>query len=269
MTDKPSLLTSGYLMPIGGAEDKKAACTILSRFVEVSGGKNARIVVIPAASQYPLETEAAYQRAFARVGLSSIQTLHVSNRQQANDPANISLLREATGIFFTGGDQLRLLSLIGGTAAGEVIRAQHKAGVTIAGTSAGASALSRFMIAFGRSGMTPSQRMVQLAPGLGLTPFIIDQHFSQRKRLGRLLTAVAMCPGMSGVGIDEDTALLIAPDGHVEVIGSGTVTFVDGACLEDTDLWKAKQYEPVNITGLTPVRLAHGQRHFFPVQPSA
>jgi cyanophycinase len=254
----------GCLIPIGGAEDKKSRRTILNYFTHLCGGKEARIVVIPVASAFAHETGNTYCKIFGDMGVSNVECLHVDSRQQANDPVRANLLREATGIFMTGGDQLKLMSVIGATRIEDAIHHCRANGTHIAGTSAGASAMSRQMIAFGRSGATPSQRMVQLASGLGLAEsLIIDQHFSQRNRLGRLMTAVALNPGCIGVGIDEDTACVICPDGSAEVIGSGTVTIVDGREMAYTDVYSAKGYSPVTVSGVNVRVLRSGAQDYF------
>jgi cyanophycinase len=259
-------LDKGYLIAIGGAEDKSTQCRILTHFVELCGGSKARIAVIPAASGYPVEMEWRYCEVFTRLGAGMTDCLHICDRQLAEDAELIARLKQATGIFLTGGDQLKLMSLIGGTRLAATIQTCFARGVHVAGTSAGASALSRQMIAFGRSGEFPSQRMVQLALGLGFAErLIIDQHFSQRNRLGRLLTAVALNPGMIGVGIDEDTALVTAPNGAYEVIGSGKVTFVDGRHLTYTDIYAAKRHDPVTVAGVDIQAFAAGEPVFPPV----
>ncbi len=254
-------MRTGILMPIGGAEAKTGSRVVLTRFMELCGASSARIVVIPAASGFATETGQRYCRTFSELGARQVECLHIHDRQQARDPMTAARLQDADGIFLTGGDQLKLMSLIGGTELSHALHDCHARGVPIAGTSAGASAMSRQMIAFGRSGAKPSQRMVQLASGLGLTPLIVDQHFSQRDRLGRLLTAVALNPGMVGVGIDEDTALLISPSGQYEVVGSGSVTVVDGRNMGFTDIYAAKRYDPVVVEGVDIHRLRTGE-HF-------
>lgn len=252
----------GVLMPIGGAEDKKAQRAVLGRFVTEAGAEKARIAVLPAASEFAFATGDRYARLFKAMGAEHVESLHIADRRTANDPDIARRLALTTGIFLTGGDQLRLLSLIGGTAVADALRAAHARGAAIAGTSAGASAMSLHMIAFGRSGATPSQRMVQLAPGLGLAhSLIIDQHFSQRDRLGRLTTAVALSPGMIGLGVDEDTTALIRCDGHTEVLGSGTVTVVDGRDLEHSNIYAVKGYRPVTVNGIQ-VSVYHAGEHF-------
>ncbi len=263
-------MNTGLLMPIGGAETKTGQRVILSRFIELCGSSPARIVVIPAASGYATEMGQLYCRMFSELGARNVECLHLTERRQANDPVLASMLKDADGIFLTGGDQLKLMSLIGGTELSYALHECHNRGVPIAGTSAGASAMSRQMIAFGRSGSRPSQRMVQLTSGLGLSSFIIDQHFTQRVRLGRLLTAVALNPGMIGIGLDEDTALVIPSSGPCEVIGSGTVTIVDGRGLEYTDVYSAKRYDPITIKGVDVNVLSVGEQYRFisPLRPA-
>jgi cyanophycinase len=252
----------GFLMPIGGAEDKVSQRLILNRFVQLSGGSLARIVVIPTASVTPTELGIRYCEIFNQLGACATYCLDIKERREANDLTFVSALHSATGIFMTGGDQVKLLSLVGGTLAADLIHQRYKHGATIAGTSAGASAMSRVMIAFGRSGGTPSQRMVQLAPGLGLTEdVIIDQHFRQRDRLGRLTTAVTFNPAMLGIGIDEDTSLVISADHSAEVIGSGGLTIVDGSELEYSDIHTAKRHSPITVVGMKVHILTHGHRY--------
>jgi cyanophycinase len=254
-----SMLQSGFLMPIGGAEDKVHSCTILKCFVELCGGANAKIVVMPVASQFAAESGPLYCDLFRRLGAGDARCIQIIDRSQSNNPAHFAALNDATGIFFTGGDQLKLITLIGATRLGKAVRSRHQAGVHVAGTSAGASAMSRQMIAFGRSGSIPLQRMVQIASGLGLVEsLVIDQHFTQRDRLGRLLTAVTLNPGLTGIGIDEDTALLIAPTGEAQVLGSGTVTIADNRNPGYTNIHTVKRYDPITVEGIDITVLPSG-----------
>ena len=260
--DYASESTHGYLVPIGGAEDKTAERMVLNRFVQLSGNSHSHIVVIPAASTLPLESGERYSRVFKELHASEVDCLHVDHREQANDPSCVEILNDATGIFMTGGDQVRLVSLLGGTLLSRKLHERFSAGATIGGTSAGASAISQHMIAFGRSGATPLQRMVHLAPGLGLTEkVIIDQHFRQRDRIGRLMTAVSFNPAELGVGVDEDTAFIIGPDGDCEVVGSGGVTIVDGDKLSHSDIHSVKRYGPIATLGMQVHILTHGYRY--------
>ena len=220
----------GHLVIIGGHEDRQHGMEILTRFVELSGGPNARIVVITAASQVADEMWQIYDGAFAELGVTQRSHLELTSRQDANDEDTIRKVAEATGIFMTGGDQKRLLALIGGTALDAEMHAALKLrGATIGGTSAGASAMSGHMLAQGRTDLLPEKGSVSLGAGLGfLHRVVVDQHFSERQRLSRLLSIVAANPYLQGIGIDEDTALVIERGVGIEVLGEGAVTVVDG-----------------------------------------
>ena len=160
-------------------------------------------------------------------------------------------IERATGVFFTGGNQLRLSTFIGGTAVAKAIRMANARGMHVAGTSAGAAILSEHMIAFGEEGSTPVAGMVRLAPGLGLTNrFVIDQHFRQRDRLGRLTASLAFNPFAIGIGLDEDTAAFIAPDNTLEVLGSGGVTVVDASDLQFSSMAQVDEGQPICLLGL-------------------
>jgi cyanophycinase len=220
----------GHLVIIGGHEDRKRDMQILSRFVELSGGRDAKIVVISAASSVADEMWQIYDRAFGDLGVSNRVHLHLASRQCANDEEHIKDIRDATGIFMTGGDQKRLLAIIGGTALDAAMHAALKLrGACIGGTSAGASAMSGHMLAQGRAELHPEKGSVSLGAGLGfLHKVVVDQHFSERQRLSRLLSVVAQNPYLQGIGIDEDTALVIERGVGIEVLGEGAVTIVDG-----------------------------------------
>ncbi|MEO6956849.1 MAG: cyanophycinase, partial [Antricoccus sp.] len=216
--------TFGYLMPVGGAEDRLGKLHVLSRFAALAGGAEARIIVIHAASSFGAEVAEAYTRAFSRLGVPPIIAMGPQSRADADNAELAEQLDNATGVFMSGGNQLILATALAGTAIGEAIHRAHRRGAIVGGTSAGASALSEHMISLGKNGATPKMRATQLTAGLGLVPnVIIDQHFSQRNRIGRLLSTVAVSPSQLGMGIDEDTAVLIAPDGTFEVIGRGVV----------------------------------------------
>jgi cyanophycinase len=181
-------------------------------------------------------------------------------RDDANDPAMAATVADATGIFMTGGNQLRLSSVVGGTALGRAIVERHRHGTVVAGTSAGASAISSHMVAFGTSGTTPKQRMTQMSAGLGLLPgVVIDQHFEQRNRMGRLLALIAQSPALLGMGIDEDTAALVSPSGLMEVIGKGSVLILDPSRLE-TDAYEVKRHKPIMVSGVILHSLPSGYR---------
>lgn len=241
----------GWIIPIGGAEEKEDDPRILKKFLELSGGANANIVVIPSASRLA-DTGFRYERIFKELGAAHVATVDFESRSDCGDAVRLARIERATGIFLTGGNQLRITTLLGGTAVAKLIRTQNAIGVHVAGTSAGASVLSEHMIAFGDEGGSPMAGSVRLAPGLGLTNrFVIDQHFRQRDRLGRLVTALAYNPFAIGIGLDEDTAAFIAPDNTLTVEGSGAVTVVDAAGLEFSSMDSVAEGQPVCLLGLT------------------
>ncbi len=253
-------MAHGTVILIGGAEDKVRDRVILGRFVALAGGADARIVVISTASSLGAEAGERYRAVFTELGAASVRPIHAVTRTQANDEHAARVVREATGVFLTGGNQLRLSSTIGRTRLADAITDQFEAGAVVAGTSAGASAVSSHMIAFGASGATPKHRMAQIAAGLGLLPgVIVDQHFQQRNRLGRLLSLIAQNPGLLGLGVDEDTAGVVGPDQVMEVIGRGSITVVDGAASE-TDAWEIRGHRPLMISGVVLHSLPAGYR---------
>ena len=200
-------MTEGSVIIIGGAEDKVRDRVILSRFATLAGGRDANVVVISTASSLGLEAGERYKQVLGELGVTKVRTIHAVTRAQANDEKAALAIRSATGIFLTGGNQLRLSSTIGGTRLADAVLDQFRQGAVVAGTSAGARAMSSHMIAFGASGATPKHRMAQIAAGLGVLPgVIVDQHFQQRNRLGRLLSLIAQNPSLLGLGVDEDTA---------------------------------------------------------------
>ena len=256
----PDGSTRGWIIPIGGAENKENDRHILERFVEVSGGDEADIVVIPTASRLH-ETGHRYERLFRDIGAAQVTVMDFDTRRDCQEPGRLERLEQATGIFFTGGNQLRLTTLLGGTLVAKLIRVRNAHGVTVGGTSAGASILSEHMIAFGDEGSSVISGSVRLAPGLGLTNrFIIDQHFRQRDRLGRLLTALAYNPFAIGIGLDEDTAAFIGPDETVEIEGSGGVTVVDASEVSYSSMDVVSEGQPVCMLGLKLHVLVAGAR---------
>ena len=222
----------GRLLIIGGAEDKLGECKILKRFVQESGGRESRIAVLTVATEYPRQVGAEYNALFLGLGAQEVQVLDVSDRTQANAQE----IGKSTGVFFTGGDQLRITGLLGGTLLGRMLQQLYEQGIIIAGTSAGASVMSDTMIVGGEAG-TPKKNTLTMAPGLGLLrSVVIDQHFAQRGRIGRLLSAISQNPYVLGVGIDEDTAILVQSDARFSVVGSNTVTVLDASPSTTTNV---------------------------------
>src|SRR5215467_5726924 len=246
----PEGQSRGWIIPIGGAENKENDRRILERFVRVSGGEDADIVVIPTASRVR-ETGPRYEQLFQALGAARVTVMDFDTRRDCREPGRLRRLEEASGIFFTGGNQLRLTTLLGGTQVAKLIRLRNARGVTVGGTSAGASILSEHMIAAGDEGSSMIAGGVRLAPGLGLTNrFIIDQHFRQRDRFGRLLTALAYNPFAVGIGLDEDTAAFIGPDDLIEVEGTGGATIVDAADCSYSSIDSVEEGQPACVLGL-------------------
>ncbi len=240
----------GLIVPIGGAEEKVRSPAILRRFIEACGGNEARIAIIPTASAVD-DTGARYESVFQDLGVDRVRSLPFQSRADCEREDWLNKLKRAHGIFLTGGNQLRLSTTLGGTPVARLLRSLNAAGVHLAGTSAGAAFLCEHMIAFGDEGASPRANLVSLAPGLGVTNrVIIDQHFRQRDRLGRLLSALAYNPFAVGLGLDEDTAAFIGPDDRLEVAGSGAITVVDPAGVEFSSMDSANRGDPVCILGL-------------------
>ena len=220
----------------------------MQRFVTISGEQSARIAIIPTASQLE-DTGARYEEIFKDLGAGYAKALPYEERNDADREDWHEILEEASGIFFTGGNQLRISTILGGTRVAQTVRKQNANGVTVGGTSAGAAILPEHMIAFGHPGETPTAGMVSLAPGLGLTNrFVIDQHFRERDRLGRLISALSYNPFAVGLGIDENTAAFISPDNVIHVEGAGAVTIVDMSDVSHSSIAEAEEGDPLCIT---------------------
>ena len=251
----------GFVIPIGGAEDKEGDRRIHRRFVSLCGGEDAEIAVIPTASRLD-DTGDRYRTLYSALGAKSIRILPIEDRTDAEHPDMLAKLEGATGIFMTGGNQLRLSTILGGTQMAPRIRRMNAAGVHVAGTSAGAAFVPEHMIAFGDEGPRPVAGKVTLAPGLGLTNrVIVDQHFRQRNRLGRLLTALSYNPFSTGIGLDEDTGAFIGPDNVIRVVGSGALTIADVSDLEYSSMARADEGDPVQMIGVKLHILTDGARY--------
>lgn len=251
----------GFIIPIGGAEDKISDRIILRRFVDLCGGKQARIAIIPTASELS-STGGRYEEVFRDLGAARATSLPYKTRIDAERADWMAELQGATGIFITGGNQLRLSTILGGTEVAQVMRRRNARGVHIAGTSAGAAFVSEHMIAGGKGGATPRAGQVVLAPGLGLTNrIIVDQHFRQRDRLGRVLAAIAYNPFAIGCGFDENTAGFIDGNNVMEIVGEGGITIVDVSQLQHSGMATAEHNQPVNLIGVRMHVLTAGSRY--------
>ncbi len=250
----------GPLLAIGGAEAKIGRRPVLRAFVEACGGAGARIVVVPTASSLGPEITEVYRATFGSLGAGEVTEARPTSRAEADDPELADRVRRADGVFMTGGNQLRLSAVVSDTRFGDALHAAHRDGVAVGGTSAGASVLSTHMVAFGTGGATPKQRMTQLAAGLGLLPgCVIDQHFEQRNRYGRLLSLVAQSPSLLGIGVDEDTAAIVHEGRWLSVAGRGAVTVVDGHAVR-SDADAAKRTTPLLVSGAVLHVLPTGAR---------
>ncbi len=251
----------GYIIPIGGAEEKVNNPDILKRFVGLCGDREANIVIIPTASQLD-DTGERYEKLFRELGAGYTYSLPIEKRIDAKNEDLLQHLEDATGVFITGGNQLRLSTILGGTAVAQAIRRQNAKGTHVAGTSAGAAIISQHMITGGTTGIVPTEDGVNLAPGLGLhNTLVIDQHFNQRNRMARLLSAVSYNPFLIGLGLDEDTAAFINNNNVFEVVGSGAVTVIDPSDCDHTSMAEARTGEAVTIINLKLHILSAGS-HF-------
>jgi cyanophycinase len=245
----PPWAAAGPVLLIGGAEDKLKGRRILRRFVRLAGGPSAHVVVVSTASELGDTTTEIYRAIFTELGAASVTGLNPQERGEAEDPTVAADLASATGVFLSGGNQLRLTSVVAGTRLDSGLHLARDRGAVIAGTSAGASALAAYMLAFGESGASPRHGIVQLSAGLGLVPHVVvDQHFEQRTRLGRLLAAIAQSPSLVGLGLDEDTAAVMYADQTMEVLGRGSVTVVDGSRMQ-TDAHRLRRRRSMMVSG--------------------
>jgi cyanophycinase len=240
----------GPILIIGGAEDKFNERHIIRKFVSLSGDKKANILIIPIASDFAEIAAKLYTTIFSSLGVKKISVLEAVSRQDVLNINADKFLDKLTGVFITGGDQMRLSSLLGGTPFIQKLAKKVKSGLVVAGSSAGAACMSSEMIVRGDAN-APNQNAVKISPGLGiLKNIIIDQHFTQRARLNRIITAVCYNPKNLGIGIDEDTAILINKNGTLEVLGNGTVTIVDGSNISFINIAEVKENEHFSVFGM-------------------
>ncbi|WP_432980569.1 cyanophycinase [Dactylosporangium sp. CA-233914] len=251
---------AGQLLVIGGAESHDAGDDeILERFVLLAGGSDAHLVVIATASESPGEREKEYADVFQRLGAGRVTPLRLESRADANGDLAVAAIERATGVFFTGGDQLRITTVLGGSKVDSALHARLAEGMILAGTSAGAAMMSSTMI-LGGSIASVSTSSVLTGPGMEFLPgVLIDMHFAERGRLNRLLSAIAMFPHELGLGIDENTAILVDGDAF-EVLGRGTVTVIDAGRAGDIS---CPSRGPAGEAG-APIALWGAQLHVLP-----
>lgn len=242
----------GHLLVIGGAEDKYNERRILKKFLELAGGEKAEILIVPVASDYPEFAADVYVQAFRRLGVANPRVLRATSRQDVVSADADALLDGVTGVFISGGDQMRLVSILGGTMFAQKLRQLvSETDIVLAGTSAGAAGMSTSMIVRGESTPHPHKNSVRLSPGLGfLKNVIIDQHFTERGRISRLITAVSYNPYNLGIGIDENTAIILDKEGTLEVFGEGTVTIVDGSQITFNEIAEVADNQAFSVCGV-------------------
>lgn len=255
--------TKTAVMVIGGAEDKIHGRLILQTFFQRSGGTDARIAIVPSASREPAVIGSRYRDIFEEMGAKSIEVLDIRERDHGSDSTWQTFVEDCTGVFLTGGDQLRLCGLLSDTPIMDRVRMRAQLGeITLAGTSAGAAVMGQQMIAGGGSGESPNRSLVDMTTGLGIIPeVIVDQHFHNRNRMARLLSAIAAHTDKLGIGIDEDTCAMFEGDGTFQVLGKGTVTIVDPADVSHTNYSGAGSSDPLSLHNLRVHILSHGDRY--------
>jgi len=268
-------IIGGHLLVIGGAEDKYNERRILRKFLELTGkdGGETQVLIVPVASDFPEFAADIYVQAFRRLGIAHPRVLRATSRQDVFDADADALFDGVDGVFITGGDQMRLVSLLGGTKFAQGLRAKvAETNVVLAGTSAGAAGMSTSMIVRGDATPHPHKNSVRLSPGLGfLKNIIIDQHFTERGRISRLITAVSYNPYNLGIGIDENTAIILDNEGILEVYGAGTVTVVDGSHITYNEIAEVSDYESFSVCGVQLHILGNGLIYDYfgrtPLQP--
>jgi cyanophycinase len=248
------------VLVIGGAEDKVHGKEILHTFFNRSGSSDAIIGIIPSASREPTLIGERYHNIFQEMGAKAIRIIDIRDRAQGEDPTFRQYVEECTGIFLTGGDQLRLCGLLSDTPLMDRVRQRVQLGeITLAGTSAGAAVMGHHMIAGGSSGESPNRSLVDMAIGLGIIPeVVVDQHFHNRNRMARLLSAISHHPDRLGIGIDEDTCAMFEKDGLIQIIGKGTVTIVNCQEMTHSNYAKVTANEPLSLHNLRLHVLCHG-----------
>jgi cyanophycinase len=266
-------IIGGHLLVIGGAEDKYNERRILKKFLQLAGDEAAEILIVPVASDFPEFAADVYVQAFRKLGVKNPRVLRATSRQDVFNADAEELLNGVTGVFISGGDQMRLVSILGGTRfaqkLGDLVAETN---IVVAGTSAGAAGMSAAMIVRGESKPHPHKDSVRLSPGLGfLRNIIIDQHFTERGRISRLITAVAYNPYNLGIGIDENTAIILNSEGILEVFGAGTVTIVDGSQITYNEIAEVGEHQSFSVCGVNLNILGDGLIYDYfartPLQP--
>lgn len=252
----------GTLIPIGGGEDREDSKEVLSRLITETGKENPIICLITLATDHPDKVAEIYGKAFADLNISNLTIIHYLTRKEADSEENISKVKQCDLVLFSGGMQLKIMTLMGGTEILSILKQRYtdEAQFVVAGTSAGAAAMSNTMIISGSSQEALIKGALDLTNGLDfINNITIDTHFTQRGRIGRLIQAVTCNPGVLGLGLGEDTSVIIN-DGTMEVCGSGLVLIVDGTDIIYTDLAEIKNGQPITVEGLKVHVLGSGKK---------
>lgn len=253
------IVPAGTLAAIGGNEDKTTDLEVLRTICALPDGGADVIEIIPTASRIPLEAAGQYLEPFRKLGCSTVNIMDLRDRAQANDPAFVKRVIDADLVFFTGGDQLRLTSVLGGSALLTTLKGHYQRGGVVAGTSAGAAAMSQSMIYQGRAGQAMRKGTVQMTPGLGFVRnVVVDSHFTQRGRFGRLLEVVTGNPGVIGLGLDEDAAVIVRDGVRLEAIGSGAVVVIDGHEMKYSNITQVRMGRAIAEEGVLVHTLTRG-----------
>lgn len=265
----------GTVVAIGGNEDKTAELEVLRTIVGLPDGGADVIEVVPTASRVPEEAAGQYIEPFRKLGCGTVNVMDLRTRESANDPAFVERVIKADVVFFTGGDQLRITNVLGGSRVLNTLKGHYQRGGVIAGTSAGAAAMSQAMIYQGRAVHAMRKGTVQMTPGLGLLRnVVVDSHFTQRGRFGRLLEVVSGNPGVIGLGLDEDAAIVVRDGRRLEAIGSGAVVVIDGHEMRYSNITHIRMGRAIAEEGILVHTLTRGhgydieeRRYLRPVRP--
>ncbi len=256
------MLPKGIIIPIGGGEDKQESMDVLKRVVAETGRQDPIIEVITTATSIPDEVRRDYEDAFKSMGLKNYDSMHIDYREDANDRKYIERLKSADAVLFSGGDQMKLSEVLGGTDFHKVLTDRFMEGnLVIAGTSAGAAAMSDTMIVKGSSKDALIKGELSLTAGFGfLTDVVVDTHFTERGRFGRLIQAVSTNPKLLGIGLGEDTSAIIKKGCEMEIFGSGLVVIIDGNYIKNTNLNEIREGDPLSVDNVVLHVLCKGDR---------
>lgn len=255
-------MAKGKLMPIGGGEDRRNTMDVLKRFVQETGKRDPIIEVITTATNLPDEVWRDYKEAFRAMGLRDYDYMHIDNEDQANDRRYIERIERADGVFFSGGNQEKITSVLRNSEFHKALMKRYEEeDCVIGGTSAGAAAMSEWMILGGSSTESLRKGEMDLTTGLGfLQGLVIDTHFTERGRFGRLIQCITTNPASLGIGFGEDTGAVITNGDILEIVGSGLVIVVDGQTIKHTNINEVKEGEPLSVNGVTLHVLCEGDR---------